>query len=72
MMSRTPQEKITYTEGRELEPDNESRLEGEVPGDVVEDDAEGEGFHEVEEAEHDPVGEPLDIIVRRGRLDGLE
>jgi len=60
------------TEGRELEPDDKHRLEGEVPGNVVEDDWEGEGLEEVEEAEDDPVREPLDVVMRRRRLDGLE
>ena len=72
MMSRTAQQKITYAEGGELEPNDEGRLEGEVPGDVVEDEAEGERFHEIEEDEHDPVGEPLNIVVRGGRFNRLE
>jgi hypothetical protein len=72
MMSRTAQQKITYTEGRELEPNDEGRLEGEVPGDVVEDEAESERFHEVEETEYDPVGEPLNVVVRGGRFNSLE
>lgn len=41
-MSRTVQGKNTYTEGRELEPDDEYRLECEVPGNVVEDDVDRE------------------------------
>ena len=63
---------MTYAEGWELEPDNKEGLEGKVPGDVVEDDTEGEGFEKVEEAKDHPVGEPLDIIMGRGRFDGLE
>jgi hypothetical protein len=55
-----------------LEPDDEDGLEGEVPRDIVEDDTEGEGFEEVEETKDDPVGEPLYVIMRRGRFDGLE
>lgn len=65
-------ERTTYAEGWELEPDNEEGLEGEVPRDIVEDDTESEGFEEVEEAKDYPVGEPLYIIMGRGRFDGLE
>jgi hypothetical protein len=65
-------ERTTYAEGWELEPDDEERLEGKVPRDIVEDDTEGEGFEEVEEAKDYPVGEPLYVIVRRWRFDGLE
>ena len=72
MMSRTAQQKITYTEGRELEPNDEGRLEGEVPWDIVKDEPEGEGFHKVEEAENDPVGEPLNVVMRGGRFNSLE
>lgn len=63
---------MTYAEGWELEPDNEEGLEGKVPGDIVEDDTEGEGFEEVEKAKDYPVGEPLDVIVGRWCFDGLE
>jgi len=62
----------TYAEGWELEPDNKERLEGEVPRNIVEDDTEGEGFEEVEEAKYDPVGEPLYVVMGRGRFNGLE
>jgi len=63
---------LCAAEGWELEPDDEEGLEGKVPGDIVEDDTEGEGFEEVEEAKDYPVGEPLDVIVGRWRFDGLE
>lgn len=63
---------ITYTERRELEPEDEKSLEGEVPGKVVEDDTKSEAFEEVEEAKNDPVCEPLDIISRTGRFDSLD
>lgn len=55
--------KRTYASDRELEPEDEDGLEREVPGKVVEDDAEGEGLEEVEEAEDDPVGQPLDVVI---------
>ena len=58
--------------GRELEPEDEDGLECVIEGDVVEDDGEGKGLEEVEEAKSDPVGEPLDVILVSGRLDGLE
>ena len=63
----------THAELRELEPEDEYTLEGEIPGEVVEDDTEREGLEEVEETENDPVREPLDISgVARAleRLDG--
>ena len=62
----------THAEGRELEPEDEDGLEGEVPGEVVQHDAERERLREVEEAEDDPVGEPLDVVGVTGRLDGLD
>ena len=64
--------KRTYASDRELEPEDEDGLERKVPGEVVEDDAEGEGLEEVEEAEDDPVGEPLDVIGMARRLEGLD
>jgi len=60
------------TEGRELEPHDQDRLEGKVPGDIIEEDAKGEAFQKVEEAEDHPVGEPLDVVMGRRRLDSLE
>lgn len=59
------------TERGELEPDNEDGLEGEVPREVVKDDTERKALEEVEEAEDDPVREPLNVIVMRGRLERL-
>lgn len=56
---------------REHEPDDSESLDGVVPGNVVEDDA-GEGLEESEHAEDDPVGEPLDVILRLGALERLE
>ncbi|KAI3493156.1 hypothetical protein L1887_42173 [Cichorium endivia] len=53
------------------EPHNGERLDGVVPGDVVEDDA-GEGLEEGEHAEDDPVGEPLDVVLGLGALERLE
>ena len=35
-------QKRTYSESRELEPDNEQRLECEIPGDVIENNTKGE------------------------------
>jgi hypothetical protein len=65
-------ESLAYSEGRELEPEDEERLEGEIPWEVVENDAEGEGLGKVEEPKDDPVSQPLDVILRRGRLERLE
>jgi len=63
---------LSTSEGRELEPENEEGLEGEVPWEVVEDDAEGKGLDKVEETEDDPVSQPLNIILRSRGLEGLE
>lgn len=63
---------LCSSESGELKPDDECRLEGKVPGNVVENDREGQALKEVEETEDDPVGEPLDIVVGGGGLDGLE
>jgi len=57
---------LSATEGRELEPDDQDRLEGKVPRDVVEEHAKGEAFQKVEEAKDNPVGEPLNIVMGRG------
>jgi hypothetical protein len=62
----------THAEGRELQPQDEDGLEGKIPGEVIEDGAESEALKEVEKAKDDPVGEPLDVILGRGRLDGFE
>jgi len=63
---------LCAAEGWELEPDDKEGLESKVPRDIVEDDTEGEGFEEVEEAKDDPVGEPLYVVMGRGRFNGLE
>jgi len=59
-------------EDRKLEPKNEEGLEGEVPGEVVKDDTECKAFKEIEEAEDDPIGEPLYVVLRASRLECLE
>jgi len=63
---------LSTSEGRELEPENEECLEGEVPWEVIEDDTEGERLHKVEGAKDDPVSQPLNIILRSRCLEGLE
>lgn len=55
-----------------LHPKNESGLEGEVPGEVVKDDAESSAFGEVEETKDSPICQPLEIICMIGRLKCLE
>jgi len=57
---------------RELQPEDEEGLDNVVPGKVVEDDTEGEALEESEEPEDNPVGEPLDVILRAGCFKGLE
>jgi hypothetical protein len=66
------QGKGTYTESRELEPQDEHGLESVVPGEVVEENADSEALEEVEETEDNPVGEPLDVISVAGRFEGLD
>lgn len=53
------------------EPDDGERLDGVVPGDVVKHDVD-EGLEEGKHAEHDPVGEPLDVVLGLGALERLE
>ena len=72
MIRKWPEKEITYSEGRELEPENEEGLEGEVPWKVIEDDTEAERLDKVEEAKDDPVSQPLNIILRSRCLEGLE
>ena len=63
---------MTYTEGGELEPENEEGLEGEVPWEVVEENTEGKRLDKGEEAEDNPISQPLDIILGSRGLEGLE
>lgn len=58
--------------GWHLEPKNESGLEGEIPGEVVKDDAKASTFEDVEEPKDTPVGEPLLVIFVSGRFQSLE
>jgi hypothetical protein len=55
----------THAEKRELEPEDEDSLECVIPGDVVEDNAGGKAFQKVEETKHNPVCQPLDVILVR-------
>lgn len=70
--TRQFESKFTHAEGRQLQPNNENCLEGVIPGDIVENKTDGETFKEVEEAEYDPVGQPLDVVMRRRGFEGLE
>ena len=54
------------------EPEVADALEGKVPGDAVEDNVEGDRPDKVEEAEEDPVGEPLDVVLVSRGLKGLD
>lgn len=53
------------------QPDDGQCLEGVVPGNVVQHNVD-KGLEEREQAEDDPVGEPLDVILGRGALESLE
>ena len=72
MDGRTSEKERTYAEEREPEPEDEQRLVCEVPGPIGEHDVERERLDDVEEAEDGPVGDPLGIVMRRGRLDGFQ
>jgi len=63
---------LSTSEGGELEPENEEGLEGKVPWEVVEDNAESKGLDKVEKAKNDPIRQPLDVILRSRGLEGLE
>lgn len=56
----------TYTECRELKPDDEHSFHGKVPWEVIQHHSEGEALHKVEKAKDNPVGEPLNVVMRRG------
>jgi hypothetical protein len=62
----------TYAELREVEVHDEDGLDGEVPGDIVEDEAESKALGQVEETKDDPVGKVLDVIGVSGGLDRAE
>lgn len=62
-------EHLSSPGGGKLQPKNEGGLDREVPGEVVEDDTKGDALEESEEAENDPVSQPLDVIVMSGALD---
>jgi hypothetical protein len=64
--------KITCLGSGKLEPEDKEGLEGIVEGEIVKNHSQGEGFEEIEEAEDNPVREPLDIIIMTGRLESLE
>ena len=57
---------VTYTEGRQLEPNDEDSLEGKVPRKIVQDESEGETLQKVEETKNNPVSKPLNIVKWRG------
>lgn len=63
---------MTYPESRELEPEDEEGLEGEVPGEIVEENAEGERLDKGESTKDDPISQPLDVIIMSLGFEGLE
>ena len=54
-----------------VQPQEEKALDHVIKGDPLDQEAHGV-FRNGEETEHHPVGEPLSIIDRLGRFDGLE
>jgi hypothetical protein len=65
-------ELLGTAELREVEVHDEDGLDGEVPGDIVEDEAESKALGQVEETKDDPVGKVLDVIGVSGGLDRAE
>ena len=63
---------MTYPERWQLKPENEERLEGKVPRQIVQHDTERDAFQKVEEAKDDPVREPLGVVLMTGRLESPE
>jgi len=55
---------------RELQPEDEGGLDGEVIGNIVQDEAESHALEEGEETEDGPVGQPLDVVLMTRRLEG--
>jgi hypothetical protein len=64
--------KTTCLGSGELEPEDKESLEGIVEGEIVKNHSQGEGFKEVEETEHNPVREPLDVVLVTRSLNSLE
>ena len=62
----------TYTEGRELEPQHKHGLEGEVPGEVVENHPQCKALEKVERTKNNPVCQPLNVILCRRAFNRLE
>ena len=56
---------------RKHKPDNRKRLERVVEGEPVQDEAH-KRLDKVEETEHNPVREPLDVVLRLGRLKRIQ
>lgn len=63
---------MTYSESRQLKPEDENCLEGKVPGQIVQHQTEHSAFQEVEKSKDNPVSEPLDVVLMTGCLKGLE
>lgn len=62
----------TYMEGRELEPEDEQALEREIPRQVVQHNAQGDALEEVEETKHNPVRQPLNVVLVTRGLERLQ
>lgn len=62
----------TYTEGWKLQPEDEHRLEGKVPWEVVKNHSECNALEEVEEPKNNPICEPLYVILVPGAFQRLE
>jgi hypothetical protein len=55
-----------------LQPKDEQGLEREVPREVIQKGTKGKALCKIEEAENDPIGQPLCVIVVSRWLKGLE
>lgn len=57
---------------RQLEPQKKCGLEREIEREIIQDETEGQSLQKVEKSEHNPIREPLDIIVSSGGFDCSE
>jgi len=46
-----------------LQPNDEDGLESIIPGNIIQNEANGEALKEVEKTEDSPVGQPLDVVM---------
>jgi len=57
---------------RQLKPEQQDRLQRIVPREVVKNESQCDALLQVDKAKDDPVGEPLDVILRGGAFQGFK